>query len=279
MYLPQKFTHSVTRGLLNTSIDGLRRLGLLKEQDPEELSPIFVLSTGRCGTQTLAALLGASSDLLAVHEPRPSLYGCSASAYAMGLSAAQPYSALVQETRDPLLTAAVRLGKRYAETSPQMTFLAPGLQILYPKARFIHLTRDAEAVICSGLGRNWYQGADADSTRIYPRAGSEAACAWAGWAPETKLAWLWDETNAWIEESLTDCQYRRIKAESIFAGETELEDLFAWLDVSKPRKNKSAAILARKLNASHNTAECSLPQDAVQLISSRMDAYGYHRST
>jgi len=45
---------------------------------------IFTLSTGRAGTQTLAALLALSTNLLAFHEPAPKLYGLGQLAYLHG---------------------------------------------------------------------------------------------------------------------------------------------------------------------------------------------------
>ena len=39
----------------------------------EELEPVFVLSTGRCGTQTMSALAELISDVSSHHEPEPKL--------------------------------------------------------------------------------------------------------------------------------------------------------------------------------------------------------------
>lgn len=42
---------------------------------------MFVLSTGRVGTATLAALLGMAKNVFTYHEPRPLLYGLSKFSY------------------------------------------------------------------------------------------------------------------------------------------------------------------------------------------------------
>ncbi len=104
---------------------------------------VFVLSTGRVGTLTLAALLRAAPGMMALHEPSPRLYELSCLAYRASPSpeTALILSAAFKSIRNDTLDLALKLRRGYVETSPQVTFLAPYILDAVPEAKFIHLAR------------------------------------------------------------------------------------------------------------------------------------------
>jgi len=232
----------------------LLRAERLQEFDDAHPS-IFVLSTGRSGTKTLAALLGLSSNLFAYHEPRPKLFALSRLAYLYGGSspADEILAAAFATARQELLEYALSCGRGYAETSPHLTFLAPAILRALPNARFIHLTRHPIAVVRSGVRRGWYAGHRRDSTRITPRPGTEDADRWSTYSVVQKNLWLWDATNRWILDFISTLppeQVLRIKAEDIFIGRPEtMEHLFSFAGATVPPFRKVRAILRKKLNA------------------------------
>jgi len=233
---------------------------------------LFVLSTGRTGTKTLSALLRLAPNLFAHHEPRPNLFALSRLAYLHDQRppAAEILAAAFAVARRELLDYALSCGRGYAETSPQVTFLAPAILRTVPDARFIHLPRPPADVVRSGLRRGWYAGHHRDSSRIRPRPGTEHAHRWQTYTVVQKNLWLWDETNRWIlnfTASLPPQQCLRLKAEDLFAGRSAaLQRLFAFASASAPPQKKIRAILNKKLNAQKKELPPLSPadRDAIQ---------------
>jgi len=216
---------------------------------------IFVLSTGRVGTQTLAALLRLNKNLLVFHEPTPILYGLSQHAYwhedhpiAHSVLNEAVYCARSELWQQALLS---RYG--YVETSPQLTFLAPILLELHPRARFIHLVRHPYAVVRSGIRRGWYLNHPSDRTRLTPKTDDSVSDIWDELPQLEKIAWLWTETNRWIMTFMETVSFRQkllIRSESLFAAEeSTLEELYRFANGAPPPPKKIHRILGRKLNA------------------------------
>ena len=247
---PRQVYHRLRYRLL-----GRKRLPAFDDRHP----CLFVLSTGRAGTKTLAALLRLTGNLFAHHEPRPNLFALSRLAYLHGQHppADEILAVAFATARQEHLDYALSCGRGYAETSPQVTFLAPAILRVLPDARFIHLTRYPAEVVRSGLQRGWYAGNHHDPSRITPRPGTPHADRWPTYTVVQKNLWLWDETNRWILDftaSLPSRQHLRLKAEDLFAGEMEtLQRLFAFAGAPLPPPRKIRAILDKKLNAQKPT--------------------------
>ena len=221
---------------------------------------IFVLSTGRTGTQTLSALLSLAANVFVYHEPRPKLYGLSKLSYEhckheFELKVLQ--EAFLTARRD-LLDYSLSCGKGYVETSPQATFLASAIREAVPNARFIHLIRDPRYVVRSGVRRRWYGGHSADKTRIGPLANSDAANQWDNYNLFQKNLWLWTETNRWIlqfAEDIPSENMLRIHSEDVYsAHQPTVEKLFSFVNASIPSTKKVAHILRKKLNSQYEGA-------------------------
>ena len=216
---------------------------------------VFVLSTGRAGTKTLAALGGLDARLYARHEPQPLLFALSKSAYAnihvnKNLDI---FKSAYWTARIDLFYTALQTQKRYFETSPQSTFLGPVIADLMPKAKFIHLTRNPLSVIRSGMRRKWYSGNLLDSTRIEPLIDSPSYGKWQSWSPFEKNIWLWKETNQWIHDFLSGLPPERsqiVQAENIFNNhQSSISAFYEFLGVTTPAGKKIKKVLARSLNA------------------------------
>lgn len=216
---------------------------------------VFVLSTGRTGTKTLAALLALAKNVFVYHEPRPLLYGLSKLSYEY--SNDDVVSKVLREAfftvRKQMFDYSLDCNRGYIETSPQVTFMAPIILALIPNVRFIHLIRDPRMVVRSGMRRGWYSGHPADRTRIVPRSGSAADRIWAKWTPFQKNLWLWEETNCWINEFIEDLssdQYMSIYSEDLFDGRKDIiEELYHFIQSPVPTENKINRVLSEKLNA------------------------------
>ncbi len=226
---------------------------LLKEFD-HNCPSVFVLSTGRVGTQTLAALFGLAANVFAYHEPKPKLYGLSKLSYEY--SDDTLISTVLQEafltTRKELLNYSLDCGRGYIETSPQTTFLVPVILEVIPNVRFLHIVRNPRDVVRSAMRRKWYEGHSADQTRIVPLSDSEENQQWQKFSAFQKNLWLWHETNRWILKFTSNLPADRtllVHSEDIFNGnEGVLQKLYTFVGAPMPPKQKTVRILNKKLN-------------------------------
>jgi len=259
---PRQLYHHVRRRLLRQE----------RAQSFDERHPCaFVLSTGRAGTKTLAALLGLVDNVFAYHEPQPKLFALSRLAYRYGQdeAASQVLWQAFLTARQQNLHYALSCGRGYVETSPQVTFLAPAILATVPGVRFIHLTRHPADVVFSGVQRGWYAGHPYDSMRITPLPDSSHGRQWQTYSVVQKNLWLWAETNRWILEfsaHLPAEQRLHIRAEDMFAARTEtIQRLFAFIGSRPPRPGKVRAILTKKLNAQRKGLPPLSPADQADI--------------
>ncbi len=216
---------------------------------------VFVLSTGRVGTQTLAALCSLAPNVLAYHEPKPYLYKLSRCAYDLheDKMARIALKEAFLSMRQALMQRSLFYKRGYVETSPQMTFLAPAILEAIPDVRFIHLVRDPHDVVRSGMRRKWYEGHAADINRISPRSDSPYQKDWANMSAFRKNIWLWTETNRWILNFTTKIPKEQtilIHSEDIFTGNRQtLDNIFHLLNSPLPSQKRIKKILGKTLNA------------------------------
>ncbi len=206
--------------------------------------PVFVLSTGRVGTMLLTRLFELEDGLHIEHEALPEMLFAGKTAYnapenlefAKGAFMAGRYEAI----RDCHMQ-----GQRYVETNNRLTFFAPAMAELFPKAKFIHLLRHPDSFVSSGIQRNWYTGKTiTDEGRIQPPsdAGAETT--------QDKIAWLWNATNAFIDEFKEGAGKDRtltVRSEDLFSNVEEAQRIMNWLDF-----NASTASIKRVLDTPVN---------------------------
>lgn len=216
---------------------------------------VFTLSTGRVGTETLAALFELTGEFFTYHEPTPKLYKLSKMAYESESDslAKKILTHAFLTAREELLEYSLTCGRGYIETSPQVTFLAPMILEALPNARFIHLIRDPHDVIRSGMRRKWFDGHPYDKTRITPKSASPEFQKWSQYTPFQKNIWLWSETNMWIADflqQLPDSQKFLLHSEELFSlDENTVKRLFNFIGAPVPPTSKQRRILSKKLNA------------------------------
>ena len=216
---------------------------------PEVKRYVWCLSTGRVGTKTLAVLANLSEQVEARHEPEPQLYGLSKQAYEHdGEEAREILGEALKACRPPVQAGGAEV---YFESSPQATFLAAALRDLFSGSRFVHLVRHPGAILRSGMRRGWYAGHRNDGWRLVPQDG-EAAASWNEWSLLKKNAWLWGETNRWIEdfmETLPAGAGLRIRSEDLFEGQPEaVASFFDHLGAAQPSSAEVEKVLGKKLN-------------------------------
>lgn len=169
-------------------------------------SPVFFLSTGRCGTNWFTTLLSHDRSLKAFHEPRPNLGVQGKVAYMLYTKKefqptkheAELLREIVLAAREQYLRYSYKTQRRFVETNNQITFLAPAIFQLFPDARFVHLNRHPGEFVRSALRRNFYNNPD-DIKRIIPLEADLHYPSWDSFSALEKNSWLWNETNRFIE--------------------------------------------------------------------------------
>jgi len=236
--------------------DGLQAfdLGRAYEKHWQGYRCVFVLSTGRVGSKTLAVLYNLSTSVMALHEPMPRLIQASFEAY-MEPDRHTPvtWRSMIHAARDDYICKAYDLNWCYVETSNRMTWLASHLAESFPDSRFIHLHRHPLEVIRSGLRRSYYQGHGGDFARVRPRADDEWVTAWDGFAAWQKVAWYWQAANSEalnFKATLPADRFLSVAAADMFAGsEACIRSLFEFAGTAVPSWRKIKRVLGKKLNA------------------------------
>jgi hypothetical protein len=225
---------------------------------------VFVLSTGRVGSQTLAALYALSPHAHAEHEPSPALTYASYQAY-LDRCAAPHWRTLVYGARDEAVLNAAARGQVYAETNNRLTYLAPALADAFPDSRFIHLHREPLAVIRSGMARGYFVDNGWDYARIRPRPGEPDAAGWPTMNQIERCAWWWARVNREAADFMSQLPPERrldLPAARLFAGDPAVvAALFALAGLDAPPPGSIAKVLGARMNAEGRRADPLTPAD------------------
>nr|WP_139312852.1 DapH/DapD/GlmU-related protein [Acuticoccus yangtzensis] len=170
---------------------------------------VFVATTGRAGSKTLATWLAGHPRIDARHEPRLQLIAWSTD-YAEGRI---DRAALTARLADLLLDGTVyETGRIRVEVDQKIYNLIPLLAEIVPEARFVWLVRSAEAVVASTTGRGWYadgpgmqqaldiawyyEGFRVQGDKVWPPVPG-----WGAMTPFAKNAWYWGHVNGVIRQA------------------------------------------------------------------------------
>ena len=232
-------------------------LGKAYDSNWEGMHCVFALSTGRTGTQTLAAILGLSPQVVARHEPAPRLVQATFEAYMDMLSVdwLQRWSSFVMAARDDFVLHANAQGKIYVESNNRLTYLAPAIGAAFPESKFIFSHRDPYKVIRSGMQRGAYQGPGKawNFARIQPRKEEPAFKQWMHMTPLEKEAWRWaqinKETKAFVDSLPAERTFELPAAVFFESKEQTFREIFDFIGVPCPSTDSLNRIMSRKMNA------------------------------
>src|SRR5215831_19114852 len=118
----------------------LRRRPSARALDPRLRRPIFVIGAPRSGTTFLGSCLGRLPEVSYHFEPR--LTKAAARCVYDGSWSARRGGAVFRLSYRALLLAALGGGRRFADKSPENSFVVPFLAAAFPGAQFVHLVRD-----------------------------------------------------------------------------------------------------------------------------------------
>lgn len=226
---------------------------------------LFLISPGRSGTKSLVDFCARNTTLFCEHAPDPWVASIGYR-YHLGELSAQAAQYGFYATREPYLLRARQKQQVFFDGDCKNLPLALEIAELLPNARFIHLVRDPQAFVRSGLARGYYRTTPHElwghltATRVKSPAASNL--------PEQvqRIAYFWETANLIAErakEQLGEGRVTTIVAETLFDKPTvalDALDAIGLGDVVLPRQDATLD----KLNAQRQRP--SLPDDADQII-------------
>ncbi len=219
----------------------------------EEAPCAFVLSTGRCGTQLLTRVLRRCGNVDVNHhaELASELQFPSKVAFESATSDGPGFELAALCSRfEPVQTSFLN-NRIFVETNNRITFLAPYLKKVFKKACFLHLVRNPSGFVRSGVNAGFYAGGYYDTGRITPSTDSIKS-EWDEYTQVKKVAWLWNETNQFIEDFKTDIAPERfltIRSEDLFRQTEVVEQVVDFLGGRPLTEIAIQRLTARKVNA------------------------------
>ena len=206
----------------------------LSEDSLRIIEPVFVLSTGRCGTKWLSELLLQDENMRVNHHDFPELRRHSRLAFESYQETPLLFNEVLRATRDEYLLDAHMQNKIYIETNPKISFFCHAILSVYPQAKFVHLYRHPGDFVRSGLRRGWYSGIYDDISRPTLHEAER----WQSMTSVEKIAWLWNVTNQFIEDFRTTLPAAenclQISAEDMFTDVETTRKLCSFIGAKIP---------------------------------------------
>ena len=215
--------------------------------------PLFIVSSGRSGTQMMEKLLSTFPNVKIHHE-----YLCThvqplAVQYYMGLASPRE----VREVLARLLGAGIHYSDcaLWGDSSNKLSWLIEELSELFPTAKFIHLVRDGRKVVSSfyhKLGDECYDDRSTAILQAYvddpgrnpppppekkywwnlPRPGTSLAAEFRNYNRFQRICFHWGEVNRFILDKMDHIEpdrQRTYKLEDLVSDRAVLHDLMDFL--------------------------------------------------
>ena len=244
---------------------------------------VFILSTGRTGTKFFEGFLNDHyRDIFAVHEPSPDLFDITINKHRKKHTSLQVRQA-IHRARGKILKEFRTSGKRlYVEANPNASFLIPELAKLYPKARFIWITRDPKSYMCSAYSKSplddgvlFYSGNDHRKRLNGVDFGEMTSEEWKAKSRFERIAWLWSSANILIQQSLHDNgNWMHVSFEDLFQWRKPecISRIEEFLGISKEKRLSKEAI-DKALSVKRNATSKKLLSDPGEWSADEMDSF------
>ncbi len=177
--------------------------------------PVFILSTGRTGTQFFEDYINRTSPALCRHEPRPSRrFKFLSNLYLNQKVSSRRVGKIYQNSRKKLFRSL--RGQLYIESSNFLFGCMAPLREVYPESKVIHLVRHPVDYASSHLGKGFWRGHKRFFARHVPYW-LETLTVEDRSDPIQLLAARWKYVNRQIGSYAADQPYLRIRFEDLFS--------------------------------------------------------------
>ncbi|SNT36061.1 Sulfotransferase family protein [Ekhidna lutea] len=215
--------------------------------------PVFFLSTGRCGTEWFTHLLSKDKNTAVFHDPTPNLSTQNRFMHKLSVLGDKNNLEIAKNLlfagREQYLRYAYKSEKSYVETNNHITFFAFALAELFPKAKFVHLYRHPGDFVTSGLNRGWFESNETATAKLIT---SDNEKDWGNYTTLEKIAWVWNETNSFIESFKNQYPNRSFSYDFTHRDYNNLVKLIDFLGLNIPQKTlKKALSIKKNVQKSH----------------------------
>ncbi len=214
-----------------------------------DYSPVFVLSTGRCGTKFLHSLLSQNEQIQSYHEAFPNLQYFPNYAF-HHQTQKELLVKMIAAARMELILDAFNNNKIFFESNHCLTFFSPALAELFKRSKFIHLIRHPGDFVVSAIKKGWHKN---DSIWEEGRIKAADRKDWEDRSQIEKLAWTWFATNHYIQEfgrSLASDRFTVFRIEDIYSDQNAIDRLQQFIGVTAGLANAVVkGFQGQKINA------------------------------
>lgn len=208
------------------------------------MRPVFILSTGRTGTDLFTRLFNeAVPDAWSLHEPSPAFRRRGQQLLSRESTRFErSYFKVPRSIRH-----SKRQEKLYVETNYHLFACIPLIRKSFPDAFIVHIIRDGREVVSSWLNKWRYITNDHITPFHIPLHPDQEN--WEDWDPLQRNAWYWRTVQELVEHEGVDLTLR---FEEIFKGDRQA--VYTLLDALEDRvtydPKKVQALLTEKVNSS-----------------------------
>ncbi len=229
--------------------------------------PLFIVSSGRSGTQMLEKLLGSYEEVEMYHEYKCNDIQPLAVKYSLKIIDKKEALAILENIYSKPLKESDK--EFWGDSSNKLSWLIPLLNKLFPNAKFIHLIRDGRKVVSSFFNKLGDECYDDESTKVLqdwvdnPKEIKEPPREkkyWWNVAKDSKdefrsfdqfqrICYHWKTINETIQNDLENIENDRkifIKLEDLVTDELKLKELMSFIGLNY--KSKSFNQLQRPHN-------------------------------
>ena len=216
--------------------------------------PVFVLTTGRSGSNYIVNLLNNAfpDQVEAYHEPYPVLEYFPNYFY-QNQDKVSELKNIFNTARMELVLKSFIKEKIYIESNQCLVFLSDIILDLFPNAKFIHLIRNPIDFTISAVKKGWYKN---DSIWENGRIRHKDEDIWIKKTHIEKLAWYWNETNQHIENfklKVDPENMLTLKLEKLTTEKDTLQKFINFCGIESTMHNPENinAIQTKKVNELH----------------------------
>lgn len=213
---------------------------------PEESEIIMVLASGKCGTTTVTHLLNCSKDIVAYHEMIPKLWHLGDRVYRDNCES-ELWEEIYWSAKRDIISISAENDFIFGESNHRISYFAPAVKSIIPKAKFLVVWRDFDETVISGCRWGIYSKYDANiEGRLTPPKELIDI--------RKQVAWYWIATYSYILNFAEDCEnivtmpFELIENKDI----AKIQEVFEKLEVDIPDKKLISSVLEKKYNKSTN---------------------------
>jgi hypothetical protein len=246
-------------GLLSRIKEKIRLL----QVNPSEAEVVFIISTGRTGTQFFERFFQSLfPDVLCFHEPQPDLFEIGMSKYRSAGKNQIPELLRFQRL-EQLGTFRKEKKSLYVESNPNAFCLVPEIRQAFPKVRFVRIVRDPRTYMTSAYSKSptgdqlrFFYGDNDGRKRLTPFDINDQKIMdkWAEFGRFERIAWFWNACNRIMRDDLGDGKdYITLSFEKIFNKDNSFASMqemvnFLGLDPNSLDPQKLHEVMGEKAN-------------------------------